>query len=75
MEYFVGQINENNSIQLIANNFLSHRNTSLIFSNILVEFLLARMEVMGTNTEQSNLYLRLFKVCSDFCLFKLLDAI
>ena len=30
-------------------------------SNILVEYLLARMDVMGNNVEMSNLHLRLFK--------------
>ena len=62
VEYFVESIYENSSLQLVANNFLSTRATSLIFANTLVDFLLARMEVMGQNTELSNLYLRLFKV-------------
>lgn len=58
----VERINKNMTLQIIANTFLSNPATSPIFATVLVEYLLKRMEEMGTNVERSNLYLRLFKL-------------
>lgn len=58
----VERINKNTTLQIIANTFLSNPATSPIFATVLVEYLLKRMEEMGTNIERSNLYLRLFKL-------------
>lgn len=63
IEYMVDRIHHNYALQIIANTFLSNMTTSATFATILVEFLLARMEEMGSsNTERSNLYLKLFKL-------------
>ncbi|XP_073941495.1 transcription-associated protein Nipped-A isoform X1 [Choristoneura fumiferana] len=62
ISHMVERINKNMTLQIIANTFLSNPATSPIFATVLVEYLLKRMEEMGTNIERSNLYLRLFKL-------------
>ncbi|XP_030846194.1 transformation/transcription domain-associated protein [Strongylocentrotus purpuratus] len=62
IEYMVERIYKNYALQLIANSFLANLTTSATFATILVEYLLERMEEMGTNQERSNLYLKLFKL-------------
>ncbi|XP_052746122.1 transcription-associated protein 1 isoform X5 [Bicyclus anynana] len=62
ISHMVERINKNPTLQIIANTFLSNPATSPIFATVLVEYLLKRMEEMGTNIERSNLYLRLFKL-------------
>ncbi|XP_028179424.1 transcription-associated protein 1 isoform X3 [Ostrinia furnacalis] len=62
ISHMVERINKNMTLQIIANTFLSNPATSPIFATVLVEYLLKRMEEMGTNVERSNLYLRLFKL-------------
>lgn len=62
ISHMVERINKNMTLQIIANTFLSNPATSPIFATVLVEYLLERMEEMGTNIERSNLYLRLFKL-------------
>ncbi|XP_072179557.1 transformation/transcription domain-associated protein-like [Diadema setosum] len=62
IEYMVERIYKNYALQLIANSFLANLSTSATFATILVEYLLERMEEMGTNQERSNLYLKLFKL-------------
>lgn len=53
---------QNLALQTIPNTLLANPSTSPIFATILVEYLLERMEEMGTNIERSNLYLKLFKL-------------
>ncbi|XP_055838887.1 transcription-associated protein 1 isoform X2 [Episyrphus balteatus] len=62
IEYMVERIYKNSSIQVVANSFLANPSTSPLFATVLVEYLLERMEEMGSNVERSNLYLRLFKL-------------
>lgn len=62
IEFMVERIYYNNALQIIASTFLANVHTSPIFATILVEFLLGRLEEMGSNIEKSNLYLRLFKL-------------
>ncbi|CAK1549719.1 unnamed protein product [Leptosia nina] len=62
ISHMVERINKNTTLQIIANTFLSNPATSPIFATVLVEYLLKRMEEMGSNVERSNLYLRLFKL-------------
>ncbi|XP_050675423.1 transcription-associated protein 1 [Leptidea sinapis] len=62
ISHMVERINKNTTLQVIANTFLSNPATSPIFATVLVEYLLKRMEEMGSNVERSNLYLRLFKL-------------
>lgn len=62
ISHMVERINKNMTLQIIANTFLSNPSTSPIFATVLVEYLLERMEEMGSNVERSNLYLRLFKL-------------
>lgn len=62
IEYVVERLNKNSALQIVANFFLANRTTSPIFATILVEYLLERMEEMGSNPEKSNLYLKLFKL-------------
>lgn len=61
-EYMVERIYKNSALQVIANSFLANPTTSPLFATVLVEYLLERMEEMGSNVERSNLYLRLFKL-------------
>lgn len=61
-EFMVERIYKNSALQVVANSFLANPSTSPLFATILVEYLLERMEEMGSNVERSNLYLRLFKL-------------
>merc|ERR550532_681853 len=62
VEYMVDRIHHNYALQIVANSFLANSTTSATFATILVEYLLVRMEEMGSNMERSNLYLKLFKL-------------
>lgn len=62
IDYMVERIYKNSALQVVANSFLANPATSPLFATVLVEYLLARMEEMGSNVERSNLYLRLFKL-------------
>lgn len=62
IEYVVERIYKNFALQLVANSFLANVTTSPVFATILVEYLLQRMDEMGSNMERSNLYLKLFKL-------------
>jgi len=62
IEYLVERIHNNYAFQIIPNSFLANPNTSATFATILVNFLLGRLEDMGTKSEQANLYLKLFKL-------------
>ncbi|XP_033155613.1 transcription-associated protein 1 isoform X1 [Drosophila mauritiana] len=62
INFLVERIYKNQSLQVIANSFLANPTTSPLFATVLVEYLLNKMEEMGSNLERSNLYLRLFKL-------------
>jgi transformation/transcription domain-associated protein len=62
IEYMVDRIHNNYALQVVANSFLANPTTSATFATILVEYLLVRLEEMGSNMERSNLYLKLFKL-------------
>lgn len=62
IDFMVERIYKNNALQVIANSFLANPQTSPLFATVLVEYLLERMEEMGSNIDRSNLYLRLFKL-------------
>lgn len=62
IDYMVDRIYRNFTLQIVGNSFLSNPTTSPIFATVLVEYLLERMEEMGSNVERSNLYLKLFKL-------------
>ncbi|XP_052799623.1 transformation/transcription domain-associated protein-like isoform X2 [Mya arenaria] len=62
IEYMVDRIHNNYALQIVANTFLANPATSATFATILVEYLLARLEEMGSNMDRSNLYLKLFKL-------------
>lgn len=62
IDYVVERIYRNSALQVVANSFLANPSTSAVFATILVEYLLAHMEEMGSNMERSNLYLKLFKL-------------
>ncbi|KAH8404548.1 hypothetical protein KR009_006495 [Drosophila setifemur] len=62
IHFLVERIYKNQSLQVIANSFLANPTTSPLFATVLVEYLLDKMEDMGSNLERSNLYLRLFKL-------------
>lgn len=62
IDYLVERIYRNYALQIVGNSFLANPVTSSIFATILVEYLLDRMEEMGSNLEKSNLYLKLFKL-------------
>uniref|UniRef100_A0A1Y1MXI9 FAT domain-containing protein n=3 Tax=Photinus pyralis TaxID=7054 RepID=A0A1Y1MXI9_PHOPY len=62
IEYLVERVYRNMTLQIVPNTLLANQTTSPIFATVLVEYLLERMEEMGSNLERSNLYLRLFKL-------------
>lgn len=62
IEYVVERVYKNPTLQIVPNTLLANPTTSPIFATVLVEYLLERMEEMGSNVERSNLYLRLFKL-------------
>ncbi|XP_064648217.1 transformation/transcription domain-associated protein-like isoform X2 [Lineus longissimus] len=62
VEYMVDRIHKNYALQIVANSFLANPTTSPTFATILVEYLLKRLEEMGSNVDRSNLYLKLFKL-------------
>eukprot|EP00794_Sanderia_malayensis_P003404 gene3404-3894_t len=62
IEYLVDRIHSNYALQIIPNSFLANPHTSATFATILVRFLLNKLEHMGTKSEKSNLYLKLFKL-------------
>ena len=62
IDFVVERIYKNYALQIMANSFLANNVTSPIFATILVEYLLNRMQEMGSNMERSNLYLKLFKL-------------
>ncbi|XP_028408078.1 transformation/transcription domain-associated protein-like isoform X2 [Dendronephthya gigantea] len=62
IEYLVERIHANFALQIIPNSFLANPHTSATFATILMQFLLNKLDEMGTNVENSNLYLKLFKL-------------
>lgn len=62
IDFMVERISQNIALQVIANSFLASPTTSPLFATVLIEYLLERMDEMGSNIERSNLYLRLFKL-------------
>ena len=63
IDYMVERIYNNYALQIVANSFLANVTTSATFATILVEYLLVRLEEMGSSSmERSNLYLKLFKL-------------
>lgn len=62
VDYMVERIFKNSALQIIGSAFLSSPTISSRFATILVQYLLERMNDMGSNVERSNLYLRLFKL-------------
>ncbi|XP_014681160.1 PREDICTED: transformation/transcription domain-associated protein-like [Priapulus caudatus] len=62
IQFTVERIYKNYTLQIVANSFLANPTTSATFATILVEYLLERLEDMGSSIEKSNLYLKLFKL-------------
>lgn len=61
--FLIEKMIENQNLQVIINTFLSYRSTSPLFATVMVEYLLDRMEEIGSaDIEKSNLYLKLFKL-------------
>jgi hypothetical protein len=48
IEFMVDRIHNNYALQIVANTFLANPSTSATFATILVEYLLARLEEMGS---------------------------
>ncbi|KAL7021314.1 hypothetical protein ACKWTF_011837 [Chironomus riparius] len=63
IDTLIDKMKTNQNLQIIINTFLSYRATSPIFASVMVEFLLKRMKVIGSSdTELSNLYLKMYKL-------------
>ncbi|CRK92144.1 CLUMA_CG005737, isoform A [Clunio marinus] len=61
--FLIQKMIDNQNLQVIINTFLSYRSTSPLFATVMVEYLLERMEEIGSaDVEKSNLYLKLFKL-------------
>ena len=61
IDYMVERILNNNALYSVSTVFLSNQTMSPIFGTILLEFLLEKLDVMGSNVEKSEVYLKLFK--------------
>uniref|UniRef100_T1KDE0 PIK-related kinase FAT domain-containing protein n=1 Tax=Tetranychus urticae TaxID=32264 RepID=T1KDE0_TETUR len=62
IDFYVERTNSNIALLTLANSFLGNPVLSPVFATIIVEYLLERMEEMGTNLEKSNLHLKLYKL-------------
>ena len=56
IEFMVDRIHNNYALQIVANTFLANPSTSATFATILVEYLLARLEEMGSKYKQILIY-------------------
>lgn len=62
IDFVVGRTRQNQNLVAIVNYIISNSSVSPIFSTILSEYLIERMEDIGSNDELSSLYLRMFKM-------------
>jgi len=62
IDFVVERTRQNVALLAIVNFIISASSVSPIFSTILSEYLIERMEEIGSNDELSNLYLRMFKM-------------
>ena len=62
IDYIIERTFKNSNISIISSFFLATTPTSCTYATILIEYLLNRMDQMGSCTEKSSLYLKLFKL-------------
>lgn len=62
IDFLVEQTFKNSSITILSSFFLATPATSCTFATILIEYLISKMDLMGSSLERSNLYLKLFKL-------------
>lgn len=62
IDFVVVRTRQNLSLLAIINYIISQESVSPIFSTILTEYLIERMEEIGSNQELSSLYLNMFKM-------------
>lgn len=62
IDFVVDRTRQNVALLAIVNFIISASSVSPIFSTILSEYLIDRMEEIGSNDELSSLYLRMFKM-------------
>lgn len=62
IDYLIERMHQNSALQIVVPAFLATPPTSPIFATILLEYLIVRIEEIGSNEEMSSLYLRLFKM-------------
>lgn len=62
IDFVVERTRENTALSAIVHFIISNNSVSPIFATILSEFLIVRMEEIGSNDDLSNLYLRMFKM-------------
>lgn len=62
IDFVVDRTRQNVTLLAIVNFIISASSVSPIFSTILSEYLIERMEEIGSNDELSSLYLRMFKM-------------
>ncbi|KAI6646573.1 Transformation/transcription domain-associated protein [Oopsacas minuta] len=58
----IEQIQKNFALQFIPQTFYTQPSTCAIFSSIMLDFLVKRLEEMGSNPNKSELYLKLLKL-------------
>ncbi|CAL8112353.1 unnamed protein product [Orchesella dallaii] len=63
IEVVVEEISQNPGMKQLANRFLEEKSTSSIFSSVMLQFLLEKMDVLGSESgERRELYLNLFRM-------------
>lgn len=61
IDYLIQEILQNPSLNFVVHFFLNNKYTSPTFSDILTNYLVNNMEVMGNNAEMSTMFVKLFK--------------
>ena len=62
LQLLIEQVQKNFALQFIPQTFCTQPNTCTIFSSLMLDFLVKRLEEMGSNPDKSELYLKLLKL-------------
>ena len=62
IQLLIEQIQKNFALQFIPQTFYTQPSTCAVFSSIMLDYLVKRLDEMGSNPEKSELYLKLLKL-------------
>ena len=62
IQLLIEQIQRNFALQFIPQTFYTQPSTCAVFSSIMLDYLVKRLEEMGSNPDKSELYLKLLKL-------------